>query len=483
MKSSVAPKIKAWRDNPCQFVFDNFGVVPDKWQEEVLTVFPSQDIDKMRVSLQACAGPGKSAVLTWCGWNFLSCYGEKGEHPKGAAVSVTADNLKDNLWPEFSKWQERSPYLRNTFQWTKERIFAKDHPETWFMSARSWSKTANADEQGRTLSGLHSKYVLVLIDESGEIPISVLKAGEQALSNCTWGKIMQAGNPTSLDGMLYAAATTLRAQWYIVRITGDPDDPNRSPRIGMEYARNQIALYGRENPWVQSYILGIFPPSSINTLFGPDDVEKAMNRPMGDESWKFAQKRIGIDVARFGDDRTVLFKRQGLWTDMPIIMRGERTNNIAARVMKEKAEWGSELEFVDDTGGYGGGVVDSMIMSGTTPIAVNASGKADDARYYNKRAEMWFRMSEWVKRGGSLPKLPELTKELTSPTYTFKDGRFLLESKDQIKARLKFSPDLADALAQTFAIVDMPGMSGVSVPGMPESRGKLLHEFDPFENM
>lgn len=481
---SVAEDIAEWRNNPCKFVYDNFGVVPDKWQEDVLRALPSQDKDKMRISMQACAGPGKTAVIAWCGWNFLSCYGEKGEHPKGAAVSVTADNLKDNLWPEFSKWQERSPYLRNAFQWTKERIFAKDHPETWFMSARSWSKTANADEQGRTLSGLHSKYVMVLIDESGEIPISVLKAGEQALSNCEWGKILQAGNPTSLDGMLYAAATALRDQWYIVRITGDPEDPNRSPRIGLEYAREQIRLYGRDNPWVMSYILGLFPPSSINTLFGPNDVEKAMNR-RPDDSYKYSQKRIGVDVARFGSDRTVIFPRQGLVALTPVVLKGEPTNNIAARLMKEKTEWQSELEFIDDTGGWGAGVIDNMVVAGYSPMAVNASGKADDPRYYNRRAECWFRMSEWVKRGGCLPKMNEIAKELTAPTYTFKDGKFLLEPKDAIKKRLGYSPDLGDALSLTFAIVEMPASAAAyGTPGHAHHQaGKLLHDYDPLEGI
>lgn len=475
-------KIRTWRDNPKQFVNEVFGAVPDKWQEKVLDAFPSQDPSKLRISMQACVGPGKSAILAWCGWNFLSCYGEKGEHPKGAAVSITEANLADNLWPEYSKWQNRSEFLLKAFTWTKSRIFCVDHPETWFMAARSFSKTADSEEQGRTLSGLHSRFVLAQIDESGDIPVAVAKAAEQALAtdDLVFGKIMQAGNPTSLEGILHAAATKLRHLWYIVRITGDPEDPDRSPRINVDWAKEQIKTYGRDNPWVMSSILGEFPPSSINTLLGADDVTRALGRQITRDKYDFAQKRIGVDVARFGDDRTVLFPRQGLASFKPVIMRGARSNDIAARVAAAKAKWGSELELVDGTGGWGSGVIDSLMQAGHSPIEVQAAGQAIDSRYSNKRAEMWFDMAAWVKRGGCLPDMAELGRELSAPTYTFQRGKFLLEPKEQIKKRLGFSPDIADALAQTFALPDMPAASAVGV-GHFEDHSKLLSDYDPFK--
>jgi hypothetical protein len=111
--------------------------------------------------------------------------------------------------------------------------------------------------------------VLYLIDESGGVPPAIGRAAEQGLSNCKVGVIAQAGNPMSLESLLYESVTKLRAQWSVVRITGDPDDSARSPRIDVTWAREQIALYGRENPWVKIYILGMFPPSSVNALIGP----------------------------------------------------------------------------------------------------------------------------------------------------------------------------------------------------------------------
>lgn len=472
--------IREWKKDPVKFVRDNFGVEPDEWQREVLEAFPSQDPDKMRQSLQACVGPGKSAVMAWCGWNFMACYGDKGQHPKGAAVSITSANLKDNLWAEMSKWRQRSAFLMQYFEWTQSRVFAKQHPETWFISARSWPKTANSDEQGRVLSGLHSEFVLYLIDESGDIPPPVLRAAEQGLSNCLWGKIMQAGNPTSQQGMLYQAATAERDIWHITRITSDPGDPKRSPRVSADWAAEQIRKYGRDNPWVMSSVLGMFPPGGLNTLLGIEEVLESMKRVAPIEDYEYSQKRIGCDVARFGSDATVLFKRQGLMSWPPEEMRGARTNEIAARLMKTRTEFSSEIEFVDGTGGYGAGVIDSYLQAGEVAMEINFSGKAIDPRYFNKRSEMWFEMAAWVKRGGCLPNDPQLAKELSAPTYTYQNGKFRLEEKDQIKDRLGYSPDKADALCLTFALPETP--QSVALPGMPNESAKLLSDFDPYSD-
>jgi hypothetical protein len=484
LMSRASSVIREWRENPCKFVWDHFGVEPDHWQKEGLEAFASGDEDKKRICLAACAGPGKSALLAWAGWNFLSCYGEPGEHPKGAAVSVSSDNLRDNLWAEMSKWQERSQFLSESFTWTRTRIFAKDHESTWFMAARAFSKTANQEEVGRTLAGLHSKYVLYLIDESGDIPPSIVRSAEQGLSTGPkFGKILQAGNPTSHDGMLYAASNHLSHQWYTIRITGDPEDPKRSNRIDPVWAAEQIENYGRDNPWVMAYILGKFPPTSINTLLGPDEVRNAMNRRVKELGYQYSQKRLGVDVARFGDDRTIIFPRQGLMSYKWVEMRAARQTDIAARVIMAKTKWDSVVEFIDGTGGYGAGVIDIMLQAGHSPHEIQFAGKAIDPRYKNKRAEMWFNMAEWIKRGGSLPKDERLIKELTAPTYSFQNGKFILEPKEKIKDRLGFSPDIADALALTFALPEMANPTEMDIyrEKMFGSVGKLKTDFDPVD--
>jgi hypothetical protein len=258
----------------------------------------------------------------------------------------------------------------------------------------------------------------------------------------------------------------------------------RSPRIDPEWARSQIEKYGADNPWVLINVFGKFPPSSINSLIGPEDVKASMEREPREDDYKFAQKRLGVDVARFGDDSTVIYPRQGLRAFPAIEMRNARSNEIAARVGAYKAQWGSELECVDGTGGYGSGVIDSLLQAGVAALEIHFNGKATDPRYFNKRSEMWFKMAEWVKRGGCLPDDKVLLKEITAPTYTIKNGKFYLEPKDQIKQRLGFSPDRADALALTFSVVEQPHRVSMidQIKGIGNGIGKVISDWNPADD-
>ena len=90
--------LRVWRNDPAKFAWDAFGFAPDKWQEDYFRALSSRDNGKMRIALKACAGVGKTATEVISGYWFLTCFGEPGEHPKGACVSITGDNLKDNLF-------------------------------------------------------------------------------------------------------------------------------------------------------------------------------------------------------------------------------------------------------------------------------------------------------------------------------------------------------------------------------------------------
>jgi hypothetical protein len=477
-------KIRIWRKDGVQFVRENFGIEPDFWQKEALEAFCAGDVARLRISLQACAGPGKTALLAWLIWLFMSCFGDELEHPKGAAVSVSSDNLKTGLWAELAKWQDQSEFLKTCFTWTAERVFANDHPKTWFMAARAWSKDASPEEQGKALSGIHSKYVLFIIDESGTIPVSVLKKAEQALSTSSlvFGRIVQAGNPTSRDGMLYAAATELAHLWKVIRITGDPDDPRRSPRIDIEWAREMIRTHGRTDPWLMGHVLGEFPPGGLNTLLGPDEVEKAMARVLRPEDYQHIQKRLGIDVGAGGMDPTVLAPRQGLQAFNMVEMRNARGPAIAGRVVEARSKWGQEIEFVDGGGGFGNAVEDALILTGRAPIMVYGSGKANDPRYFNKRAECYWELKLWVERGGSLPNDPRLKRELTTVQYYLKDGKLKIEDKEQLKKRMNgLSPDRADALANTFFMQDCPAT--LMIPGISAQLPQARTDFDPLNSL
>lgn len=398
--------------------------------------------------MQAAKGPGKSTVLAWLNWNFLLTR----PHPKMAATSISGDNLADGLWAELSKWQQRSPLLQQTFTWTKSRVFANDHPETWFLSARTWSKSADRERQADTLAGLHADYIMFTLDESGGIPDAVMASAEAALSSCVEGHLVQAGNPTMLEGPLYRAATSERRLWHLVVITGDPDDPKRSPRISVKWANEQIEKYGLSSPWVIVNVLGRFPPSSLNALIGPDEVNAAMGRYYRAHDIGQAALILGVDVAREGDDASVIFPRRGIQAFPPKKFRGIDSTQGAGVTSRMWDDMQVDAAFIDNTGGFGSGWIDQLRLLGKSPVGVHFSSEPHDrARYANKRAEMYFDAVQWIKDGGALPDVPELVAALTRTTYSFHKDRLLLEPKEIVKAKLGFSPDDADAFALTFA--------------------------------
>lgn len=460
-----------WKADPVAFVRENFLVEPDAWQVDALHDYAGHQ----RLAWKACKGPGKTATLSWCAWHFLALYPDS----KIAATSISGDNLADGLWTEMALWQSKSPFLSKRFEWAKTRITCREDPETWWMAARSWSRSADSNQQANTLAGLHAENIMFIIDEAGGVPDGVMSAAEAALATIGGTKrLLIAGNPTDVAGPLYRACTTERELWQLIEITADPDDPKRTPRVSIEWARQQIAKYGKDNPWVLVNVFGKFPPSGLNTLLGPDEVNAAMGKHLSVDIYGDQAKVLGVDVARFGDDKTVIFPRQGRASFTPVEMRNARTRDIVARVAQAFDKWQADIIFVDDTGGYGIGVIDGLTDAGYPVVPVNFSSRALDPRYVNKRAEIYFLLAEWVKSGGVLPTNVELTGELTTPKYWFHKNQFQIEDKDDIKKLLGRSPDLADALALTFAQPVLPRPRDDYGRSMSESH-RVLVDFDP----
>jgi len=436
-------KLRLWREKPHVMARELFGVTPDPWQDEALQLFPSSP----RLAMKACKGPGKTAVLSWIAWNFLLTR----PHPKIGAVSISGDNLRDNLWSEMATWQNKSPFLKDKFQWGAERIVNKEHPETWWMSARTWRQSADKSQQANTLAGLHAKYVMVIMDESGGIPDAVGATADAIFSGAIEAHILQAGNPTHLEGPLYRACTSSRELWRVIEITGDPDNPMRSSRVPIEWAREQIRTYGADNPWVLINVFGRFPPASINSLIGPDEVNAMLGAHIRLDQYAQSAKILGVDVGRYGDDPSVIFPRQGKATFSPVVLRNVGAGVGAGAVATKWNDWQADAAMVDATGGYGGYWCEALTELGRNAIEVQFAGKPNDPKYFNKRAEIWFSMCEAIKSGTVLPNVPEIVGELTTPTYTFKGDKLMIEEKEQVKLRLGRSPNYADALACTYA--------------------------------
>ena len=483
----AAERLIAYKRNPALMVRELFKVTPDPWQDEVLEDFPHVP----RQAMAACKGPGKTAVLAWIAWNYLLTR----SHPKIGALSITGTNLDDNLWPEMATWQKKSLLLDYLFEWTSQSIHLRAHPETWFMSRKTFKPSANAEELGQTLAGLWAKYVLFIFDEAGGIPVPVMRTAEAALqAEGTEGHIVMAGNTTSTDGCLYEAIVTRRHLWRPYEITADPDDPKRTPRISADYARQQIAEYGPDNPWVMINILAKFPTQGVNQVLSAEQVRECLGRHLHPHTYEPFARVLGCDVAEFGDDRTVWAPRQGPLYLPPTIMRKMDSVAVAGKGMDIANQWPAESIQIDTTGGYGSGPVAIMKDQGFSVLGVQFSESATNPRFYNKRAEIIWNCAEHVKTAhvslprqyvdmtGQLRELGELVAEFAAATYSYKGDQIIIEPKDSIKARLGRSPDIFEAYCCSHAWpVALPDRTGMGRLDLARNVSRSKTHYDPLE--
>lgn len=222
-----------------------------------------------------------------------------------------------------------------------------------------------------------------------------------------------------------------------------------------------------------------FSASSDETLITMDEVTEALGRkvdPVIVGEWPLV---IGVDVARFGEDATVFFPRQGLAAYTPTILRKKSNVEVARLLADRVAAQKPHMVCIDQ--GQGTGVIDLVKELCPTTIIhevpFGSQALASD-RYINRRAEMWCAMRDWLRAGGSLPDEPgqALVAELTSPGYSFDPaGRLKLEAKESIRKRLRHSTDLADALCLTFAVRLCPGQDQD-----PHVTRSVRPDYDPF---
>ena len=443
---AAAARMARYRESPIAFVREQLLVEPDPWQLELLDAARTHK----RIAACACKGPGKSAAMAWLGWWFLACF----QHSKVPCTSITGPNLADGLWTEFAKWRPKSELLRQQFRWSKTRISAVASPETWFATARQWAKDADPTQQANTLAGIRADHLLFLIDEVSDIPDGVVQAAEGALTSGVKTMLYMAGNPTRTEGPLYRAVTSDAHLYKVVRITGDPDDPKRSPRIDINEARAQINRYGRESYVVKVNILGAFPDRQADKLIDLKDCELAVARSALESAFINAPRLVGLDPARFGDDASVLCMRQGPLVYPMKEYRGLDTVELAERAVAVVEKWEADALFIDGTG-VGAGVVDNVRRLGFGDLVheVNFGMRATDPeRFENKRAEMYWEAAEWLRKQGCLPRDQLLSEELSAPIYWYdRKQRVCLQPKPEIKARLGRSPDRSDSLVTTFA--------------------------------
>lgn len=211
-----------------------------------------------------------------------------------------------------------------------------------------------------------------------------------------------------------------------------------------------LKLEMSENEFRQEFMCD-FNAAADNVLISIDTVRVAACRQYREHDYAASPRILGVDVARFGSDASVIFKRQGVVSWPPTVIRKLDNMALADQVAIQIREWQPDAVFIDI--GNGAGVVDRLRQLRFDVTEVAFAGASSDPHYANKRMEMWAEMAKWLQDGGAIPPDTMLQADLSAPTYGYTTGKGLkiLESKDKIKERIGRSPDLADALALTFA--------------------------------
>lgn len=415
------------------------------WQKDILISIRDNLINvnqAIQIAVASGHGIGKSALVSWLILWALSTM----PYCKGVVTANTESQLKSKTWAELAKWHRLS-IVKDILTVSKTAIYSSDSmaEKSWRIDAIPWS-----EHRPEAFAGLHNQNnrVLIIFDEASAIPACIWEVAEGALTDKdTQIFFVCFGNPTRSDGRFYECFGRFRHRWITKKV-----DSRTVPITDKRQINKWVEDYGLDSDFVKVRVLGEFPSGADDSLIKLDTVIKAENRNITNDVYREAPRIIGVDVARFGSDKTVIAYRQGLKLHKIQKFSELDTMETADRVIKAIIEYEPEAVFID-IGGVGAGVYDYLKSVGYDVISVDFGGKASEPnKYFNKRAEIWCKMSEWLDNADIISD-DDLKADLIAPSYTFKgdNGQILLEKKSDIKKRGLASPDCADAIALTFS--------------------------------
>lgn len=410
------------------------------WEKQVEILEAVRDYE--RTAVASCHGAGKSFTAARAALWFLC------NHP-GSIVATTAPTfrqVRNVLWQELRRAYRRARYpLGGHLTLTLLRM-----DDGWF----AFGFTAD-DAEG--FQGLHAEHVMVIVDEAAGVAPAIWTAIEGVLTSAHV-RLLAIGNPTDPVGPFYELFRTPGvAKIHISAF----DTPNvREGRVAIpglvtaEWVEDKRRRWGEGSPLYQSRVLGRFPQAGTDTLIPLSWVEAAQQRVLEPSD----PVELGVDVARFGNDETVIVERRGPVVRLRTTIHHQDTMETAGHVVRALAETGASVAKVDVVG-IGAGVVDRLAEQGKPVIAMNAGAASTSPELYaNARAEWYWALRERFREGEiDLDADEDLAAQLTALKYRFNSrGQIQIESKEEMKRRGLPSPDRADAVMLAFAAVHQP---------------------------
>jgi hypothetical protein len=462
-KLILAEKLGAFRYDPLGFVIFAFpwGEVgsrledetgPDVWQADILkglgadlkagALLKDAVGTAIKVAVASGHGIGKTALVAWIILWFQSCF----PFNQTVVTANTKTQLLTKTWRELAKWH-RLLINRDWFEWTATQFKHVKYPDSWFASAIPWSEHAS-----EAFAGTHEKFVLIIFDEASLIADKIWEVTEGAMTtaNAVW---LCFGNPTRNTGSFKECFGRFKHRWRTWQI-----DSRTCKKANKKQIAQWVDDYGEDSDFVRVRVRGVFPRAGSMQLISGELVRQAMERTAlhNDEHARV----MGLDIARHGDDQSCTAMRQGLETWALRRYRIPDLMQLASKFCEDIDEFKPDGVFIDVTG-MGWGVHDRLCQMRPTipfyPIQVGERALLEK-KHFNRRAELWWSMKEWLEAGGTLPpdkdgKMDvELEADLTGPEYGYDPKeRVQLEKKEDMKERGLASPDSGDALALTFA--------------------------------
>lgn len=369
---------------------------------------------------------------------------------KVVVVASSGQQLNDTLWKELGILVRKMPAaFQAQIEMTTDQIKLKANPDASFIAARTGNR-----EKPEVIQGLHSENLVLFFDEASGIDEIVFEYAMGSMST-PGAKTVLTGNPTRSQGYFFNAFFGSDKLWSKHKVSCSD-----SPTVDPAYPKEVAASFGENSNVYRVRVLGEFPVSDDDTLLSRELVEAATTRdvvitPMSPVIW-------GVDVARFGNDRSALAKRRGNTLLEPIKNwrkkdTMETTDLVVAEFFNEHPDFRPQ-EILVDVIGVGAGVVDALRKKNLPNVDVKGINVSESAaskeQYYQLRDELWYLAKDWfASRDCKIPNDTELVDELITPTYKIieANGKLKIEAKSDMKKRTRRSPDLADAFCLTFA--------------------------------
>lgn len=443
-KNLFRKRLPKYRKNPILFAKEVLKFTPEPYQKEMLMDLA----DFPKVSVKSGQGIGKTASEAVAALWFLSCF----PFARVVATAPTAQQLNDVLWAELNKWISRSDILKTILHWTKTYVYVDGYERRWFAVAKTASQPEN-------MQGFHEDNMLFIVDEASGVEDEIMEAVLGTLSGKN-NKLLMCGNPTRISGTFYDSHTRDRALYKCHTVSSL--DSKRTNKENIEMFKRK---YGEQSNVYRVRVLGEFPAQEDDVFIPLPLIERSVMTEV--EAEKINHVSMGVDVARYGDDETVISTNVGGVIKIPVVRHGQSLMTTVGdivimykKLIAENPTYKGVITInIDDTG-LGGGVTDRLeevkteqMLRRMEIVPVNFGMKppqdGSEEHYEDISTYMWATIKTLMENKEiSIENDEELVAQLSVRKYSItSNGKIVLESKKTMKARGIKSPDRADAVA------------------------------------